>query len=74
MRRSIVAAAALFALAAMSVAPPSSAQDDELKPVMQLPQIRYDFGKTFEKEKFEHDFVVRNTGKADLIIDRVKPG
>jgi hypothetical protein len=65
---------ALITMAAFSAAPPTIAQDDDLKPVIHLPQMRHDFGKSFEKEKYEHDFVIMNRGKADLIIEKVKPG
>jgi hypothetical protein len=47
---------------------------DELQPSMFIPKMRHDFGNVFEQEKFEYDFVVKNRGKADLIIQNVKPG
>ena len=63
----------LFALAVFSMAAGVVAQDD-LQPEIFLPQIRHDFGKVFEQETYEHDFIVQNRGKADLVIERVKPG
>jgi len=51
---------------------PTLAQD--LQPTIVIPKIRHDFGSVFEMEKYEYDFVVRNTGKADLLIEEVKPG
>lgn len=75
MRRSIVTVAILLAMVAVSVVPPTSAQEEDgPQPVIFLPELRYDFGESFEKETYEHDFVVRNTGKADLVIEKVKPG
>jgi len=51
---------------------PAFAQD--LQPAIVIPKIRHDFGEMFEQEKYEYAFVVRNTGKADLVIEDVKPG
>ena len=73
MRRMVTLSAALFAVLSMLIGPVAQAQDD-LKPKIYVPQIRHDFGKVFEQKTFEHDFVVKNTGKADLIIEKVKPG
>ena len=64
----VAALAVLFVLGAAA-----GARADEPKPVMFLPQLRYDFGKLFEQEKYVHDFVVKNRGNADLIIKDVKP-
>jgi len=51
---------------------PTLAQD--LQPKIVIPQIRHDLGDIFELEKYEYAFVVRNTGRADLLIEEVKPG
>lgn len=48
--------------------------DDALQPSIYLPQIHYNMGKVFEQAKYEHEFIVQNRGKADLIIEQVKPG
>ncbi len=50
------------------------AQDDELKPAIVIPKMRHDFGKVFEKESYDYEFLVQNRGKADLVIESVKPG
>ncbi len=71
MRRTI--AGALIIAMIFLVGHPLQAQD-ALKPVIYLPQLRHDFGKTFELDKYEHNFVVKNRGKADLVIEKVKPG
>lgn len=73
MRRMVILSAGFFAVLSMLTGPLALAQDD-LTPKIHLPQIRHDFGKVFEQEKFEHDFIVKNTGKADLVIEKVKPG
>ena len=73
MKRTVISVITLVAVIAFVVGAPLMAQDD-LKPKIHLPKIRHDFGKTFEQEKYEHDFVVINRGKADLIIEKVKPG
>ena len=51
---------------------PTFAQD--LQPAIMMPSIRHDFGSVFEMDKYEYTFVVRNAGKADLLIEEVKPG
>jgi hypothetical protein len=52
----------------------SAAFADELQPKIVIPKMRHDFGKVYERETYEYTFVVRNQGKADLVIDSVKPG
>jgi len=51
----------------------AGARADDAAPKMFVPQLRYDFGKLFEQEKYIHDFVVKNQGTADLVIQEVKP-
>jgi hypothetical protein len=43
-------------------------------PVIDVPETTFDFGEAFEGTEVTHDFVVKNTGKADLLIDQVRPG
>ena len=50
------------------------ATDEENQPVMVLDEIMYDMGKIFEQDLYNHVFVVKNSGKSDLIINNVKPG
>jgi hypothetical protein len=73
MKRMVVAGLVLSAALSFMTGPLARA-DEELKPAIYLPQIRYDFGKVFEQDMYEHDFVVKNRGKADLVIEQVKPG
>lgn len=73
MSRMVTSVAALITVLSILAGSLVSAQDD-LKPEIYLPQLRHDFGKVFERDKYEHDFVVKNRGKADLIIEKVKPG
>lgn len=47
---------------------------EPLQPKIYMQKMRHDYGKTYPLEKYEHTFVVQNKGKADLIIDNVKPG
>ena len=74
MRRTVAGCAAFFTVLSILVAPLVMAEDGDLQPEIFLPQLRHDFGKVFEQEKYEHDFVVKNRGKADLVIEKVKPG
>lgn len=51
----------------------------ENAPLKDQPQIsfdvtRYDVGEVREGEKISHTFIVKNTGTAQLDIDKVKPG
>jgi hypothetical protein len=44
------------------------------QPQIVIPKMLHDLGSVFEQDKYEYTFVVQNTGKADLVIDNVKPG
>jgi hypothetical protein len=46
----------------------------EQQPSIVIPQIVHNMGKVPEQDTYEYKFAVRNTGKADLVIDNVKPG
>ncbi len=48
--------------------------EDTLAPKIFIQKMRHDFGKTYERETFEYTFKVKNKGKADLVINNVKPG
>ena len=62
--------AVMFLISALAV----FAADEELQPRIYIQKMRHDFGEVFEKASFEHSFIVRNQGKADLLIENVKPG
>jgi hypothetical protein len=51
-----------------------AAQDKAARPLAEFSELTFDFGEVFEQTEYAHTFVVRNTGKADLIIEDVKPG
>ena len=63
----IVAAVVLLGSLAATLA-------QEPQPGIVIPKMRHDFGPVFERETYEYSFVVQNKGKADLVIDSVKPG
>jgi hypothetical protein len=42
-------------------------------PKVVIPQHEFDFGSVSQGQKVEHEFVVRNDGDADLIIQRIAP-
>ena len=67
----VILLVAMFALIGASVV---MSQDGGPQPSITIPKMRHDFGKVFEMEKYEYTFLVRNTGKADLVIEDVKPG
>ena len=50
------------------------AQEEDLHPQIFISKMRYDYGKVFERDLYDHNFKVMNKGKADLVIDDVKPG
>lgn len=43
------------------------------KPSIHISRMRYDFGKVFEKDRYEYRFVVENRGDAGLEIKSVSP-
>jgi Protein of unknown function (DUF1573) len=71
----------LLTLAALSLtlaAPVLAANDDAAKaggarPSIEIPKMKYDFGKIFEQPTYDCSFVVRNVGTAVLVIRGVKP-
>lgn len=63
----IVMCAMLFGLLA-------SAHADEDKPVAVVAADSYDFGEVFEGSDVIHDFIIKNTGNADLEIQSAKAG
>jgi hypothetical protein len=63
----LVATAMLLGILAAALA-------EEQQPEIVIPKMRHDFGSVYEQETYEYHFVVRNKGKADLVIDDVKPG
>jgi hypothetical protein len=44
------------------------------EPEIYVEKLVHDFGRVFQQETFSHTFVIRNKGKADLVIKEVKPG
>ena len=59
--------ACFYASFALAVAP-----EDE--PVVEIPSPRYDAGSHWQGEVVTHAFEVKNSGKGELKILRVKPG
>lgn len=64
----------ILVVAAVVVGSLTAASADELQPSIFIPKMRHDFGRVFERDKFEYDFIVKNRGNADLVIESVKPG
>ncbi|HEX5131754.1 MAG TPA: DUF1573 domain-containing protein [Candidatus Krumholzibacteria bacterium] len=44
------------------------------QPLAELVETRFDFGEVFEQAHYTHVFAIRNRGKADLVVEDVKPG
>ena len=68
MKRALVLAA-LVIFVVTSIA----AAQDEGQPALDIPKLRHDFGKVFEREEYKYEFKVRNRGQAELVIKDVKP-
>jgi hypothetical protein len=53
----------------------SSLTDKQRKnaPVIDVPIVDYDFNQIDEGKLIEYDFMIKNTGKSDLIIRKIKP-
>jgi hypothetical protein len=45
----------------------------EARPILSLDATNYDFGTVAQGSKVVHEFEIRNTGKADLVVQRVAP-
>lgn len=61
----------VIAIIASSVA---IASDEEPQPSILIEEMRHDMGEVYEQENYKYAFKVKNVGKADLVIDSVKPG
>jgi hypothetical protein len=44
------------------------------RPVIEIPVTAFSFGDLYHQDQYTHTFIVRNKGKADLVIAEVKPG
>jgi len=55
-------------------AEPESTNAPQLSPSIQMPETNYSFGEIVEEGEVSHDFVVKNTGDANLDIAQVQPG
>jgi hypothetical protein len=49
-------------------------ESSEGAPKLVISEKIHDLGRIYEPEKYEHTFIIKNTGTADLVIDRVQPG
>ena len=63
-----------FVAAVMLLSSLAAAVAEEPQPEIIIPVMKHDFGDLFERKTYEYTFVVKNQGKADLVIDNVKPG
>jgi len=74
MNRTLKSGMTMLVIAAFVMGSMAAAFADELQPNIVIPKMVHDFGKVYEQETYEYLFTVRNRGKADLVIDNVKPG
>ena len=47
---------------------------DQGRPNAVMEETKVDLGQIYEQEKYTHVFKIKNTGKADLHVTKVKPG
>ena len=64
----------LFVAAVVLLGSLAAALAEGPQPEIVIPTMRHDFGRVFEQETYEYTFIVQNKGKADLVINSVKPG
>lgn len=74
MRKLLKTSVLLLVATSLIVGSIAFAQDGDPQPEIVIPKLRYDFGKVFEQDEYAYTFLVRNRGKADLVIADVKPG
>ncbi len=53
--------------------PQAAVSSAQAFPVLQIPETTFDFGEVYEGGEVEHEFVLKNTGKGELLIDQVRP-
>ena len=46
----------------------------EGQPKIVIEAMRHDLGEIFERDVYKHKFAIKNTGDAELVIKKVKPG
>ncbi len=68
----LIIVALLFLAGTCVLAAAQAAQENQ--PAIIIEELVYDFGTVFEQPSYKHTFIVKNEGKADLIIKDVKPG
>jgi hypothetical protein len=73
MRKTLTGGAVLALLAAFVFSPIAFGEDED-QPTIIIENMRHDFGEVFEQDSYRHAFKVKNEGKAELRIDKVKPG
>jgi hypothetical protein len=49
-------------------------ENEENQPAAFIKELSHDMGTIYERDSYVHKYIVQNTGKADLIIESVKPG
>jgi hypothetical protein len=65
---------AILCIIASGVAAPMITKAQVGSPEAVLPEAEYRFGTTIEGETVRHDFILRNKGKTDLKIEKIKTG
>lgn len=70
---SFVRVRSLLALLVLGLAAANAGAQTGPSPALHIERMRYDFGKVFEKERYEYRFVVENRGDGVLQIKNVHP-
>ena len=74
MSKPIVCSLFRFVMAVCFFGIAASVHAGESQPVAIAEVDSYDFGLAYEGTDVNHDFIIKNTGKADLVIQAVKTG
>jgi hypothetical protein len=72
LRKILLSLSLVLAFASMAVAQEKPAQNGEPKLVIE--SFTHDFGEVKAGTPLEYSFVIKNQGKADLLIKSVAPG
>ncbi len=49
-------------------------EDQENKPAAYIEEMAHDLGVIFERDAYKHSFKIENKGRADLVVESVRPG
>ena len=72
--RSLMLALALVATLAVQATAKGGQAEQSAEPKLVIPSFTHDFGEIKAGTPITHSFIIKNQGKADLLIKNVAPG